>query len=111
MVAGESWVIDLDLLSSLRSGPFRLAKRLQLVVPLEDLTDAGIDPDWRFWRATVAVAARTVISRIQDDRLHLDRPRSPLQLVPDVVEAADRARGMGTDPIEPDEVVSELVAD
>lgn len=67
--------------------------------------------DWRFWRAAVAVAARTVISRLQDDRLHLDKPRSPLQLAPDVLEVASRATEMTTDPIEPDEVVSELVSD
>ena len=111
LVARESWVIDLDLLVSVRSGPFRLAKRLQLVVPVEDLELASIVADWRFWRAAVAVAARTVISRLQDDRLHLDKPRSPFQLAPDVREVASRATEMTTDPIEPDEVVSELVSD
>ncbi len=111
LVARESWVIDLDLLVSLRMAPFRLAKRLQLVVPVDDLELVGVEPDWRFWRAAVAVAARTVISRLQDDRLQLDRPRTPLQLAPDVREVAERATEMTTDPVEPDEVVSELVSD
>ncbi len=111
LVARDSWVIDLDLLASVRSGPFRLAKRLQLVIPVEDLEVASVAPDWRFWRAAVAVAARTVISRLQEDRLHLDRPRAPFQLAPDVAEVAERATEMTTEPIEPDEVVSELVSD
>jgi len=111
MVGGDSWVIDLDLLVSVRSGPFRLAKHLQVVTPFEDLERAGVVPDWRFWRGAVAVAARRVISRLQEDGLHLDRPREPYQMVPDVVEAADRAAGMTTDPVKPDEVISELVSD
>jgi len=112
LVGGDSWVIELDLLMSVRSGPFRLAKRLQVVTPIEDLESVGVQqPDWRFWRAVVAVGARIVISRLQEDRLQLDRPRSPFQLVPDVAEAARRAEQMGDEPIEPDEVVSELVAD
>jgi hypothetical protein len=111
LVGGDSWVIDLDLLMSVRSGPFRLAKRLQVVTPTEDLEAVGVKPDWRFWRAVVAVGARIVISRLQEDRLHLDRPRSPFQLVPDVAEAARRAGQMDDEPIEPDEVMSELVSD
>jgi hypothetical protein len=111
MIGGDSWVIDLDLLISQRSGPFRLAKHLQVVTPTEDLERLGLTPDWPFWRAAVAVAARTVMSRVQEDRLHLDRPREPFQLVPDVAEAADRAAQMVTDPIRPDEVMTELVSD
>jgi hypothetical protein len=111
LVANESWVIDLNLLMGVRSTPFRLVKHLQVVVPLEDLDESGVTVDWPFWRAVVAQVARTVVTRLEDDRLHLDRPREPFQLVPDVTEAAKRATGMATAPIEPDELLSELVAD
>jgi hypothetical protein len=111
LLAGESWVIDLSLTMSVRSGPFRAAKPLQVVIPVEDLAEVGVDPDWRFWRAAVAVAAGTVLRRLQEDRLHLDRPRQPFQLVPDLHEAVARAEQYGGEPIEPDELISELAAD
>ncbi len=109
LVGGDAWVIDLDLLVSVRSSPFRLAKRLQVVAPVEDL-DGIPELDWRFWRALVSVAARTVIKRITDEQLHLDKPREPFQLVPDVAEAARRRADMDDQPVQPAELVSELTA-
>ena len=111
LIGGDAWVIDLDLLVSIRSSPFRLAKRLQVVAPVEDLEQASVRPDWRFWRALVSVAVRTVISRIVDETLHLDRPRDPFQLVPDVVEAKRRVAEMDDQPVAPAELISELTAD
>lgn len=111
LIGGDAWVIDLDLLVSIRTSPFRLAKRLQVVAPTEDLAEAGVDPDWRFWRALVSVAARTVIDRIISEELHLDRPRDPYQLVPDVAEARRRRADMEDQPVLPAELVSELTAD
>jgi hypothetical protein len=109
LIGGDSWVIDLDLLVSIRSSPFRLAKRLQVVAPLEDLDDVA-ELDWRFWRALVSVAARSVIKSITDEQLHLDRPRQPFQLVPDVSEAVRRRADMDDQPVQPAELVSELTA-
>ncbi len=111
LVAGESWVIDLNLMMSSHSGPFRVAKHLQVVIPVEDMGRVGAPADWQFWRAAVAVAARAVISRLEADELHLDRPRQPFQLVPDVAEAYARVTDMAAAPIEPDELISELVSD
>jgi hypothetical protein len=112
LVADEAWAIDLDLLLSVRSTPYRLAKRLQVVAPIDDLEREGVtDPDWRFWRALVAVAARTVIDRVISQELHLERPRDAYQLVPDVHEAKMRAASMGDQPAVPAELVSELTAD
>jgi len=110
LIAGDAWVIDLDLLVSIRSSPFRLAKHLQVVAPVEDLADVQVTIDWRFWRALVSVAARTVIERITSEQLHLDRPREPFQLVPDVAEAARRRAEMTDEPARPAELVSELTA-
>jgi hypothetical protein len=110
LIGGDAWVIDLDLLVSVRSSPFRLAKHLQVVAPVEDLDAVGIQTDWRFWRALVSVAARTVIERIINETLHLDRPREPFQLVPDVNEAARRRADMTDQPAMPAELVSELTA-
>jgi hypothetical protein len=110
LVGGDAWVIDLDLLVSVRSSPFRLAKRLQVVAPVEDLEAVDVKADWRFWRALVSVAVRTVIERITSETLHLDRPRQPFQLVPDVAEAARRRAEMTDEPVQPAELVSELTA-
>jgi hypothetical protein len=110
LVGGDAWVIDLDLLVSIRSSPFRLAKRLQVVAPTEDLDAAAVQTDWRFWRALVSVAARTVIDRISNDQLRLERPREPFQLVPDISEAARRRADMDDQPVQPAELVSELTA-
>jgi len=110
LVGGDAWVIDLDLLVSIRSSPFRLAKHLQVVAPLEDLKAEHVQPDWRFWRALVSVAARIVIERITNEQLHLDRPREPFQLVPDIAEAARRRAEMDDQPVQPAELVSELTA-
>jgi hypothetical protein len=110
LIAGDAWVIDLDLLVSIRSSPFRLAKHLQVVAPIEDLTEVQVPVDWRFWRALVSVAARTVIERITSEQLHLDKPRAPFQLVPDVAEAARRRAEMTDEPVQPAELVTELTA-
>jgi hypothetical protein len=110
LVGGDAWVIDLDLLVSIRSSPFRLAKHLQVVAPLEDLKALDAPTDWRFWRALVSVAARIVIDRITNERLHLDRPREPFQLVPDIAEAVRRRAEMDDQPVQPAELVSELTA-
>jgi len=110
LVGGDAWVIDLDLLVSVRSSPFRLAKRLQVVAPVEDLDAVGVQTDWRFWRALVSVAVRVVIERLTSEQLHLDRPRQPFQLVPDVAEAARRRADETDEPVQPAELVSELTA-
>jgi hypothetical protein len=110
LIAGDAWVIDLDLLVSIRSSPFRLAKHLQVVAPVDELAEIDVTADWRFWRALVSVAARTVIERITSERLHLDRPREPFQLVPDLAEAARRRADMIDQPVQPAELVSELTA-
>ena len=110
LIAGDAWVIDLDLLVSIRSSPFRLAKRLQVVAPVDELSEVDVEADWRFWRALVSVAARTVIERITSEQLHLDRPRTPFQLVPDLREAARRRADMIDEPAQPAELVTELTA-
>jgi hypothetical protein len=110
LIAGDAWVIDLDLLVSIRSSPFRLAKHLQVVAPVDELSEIDVETDWRFWRAVVSVAARTVIERITSEQLHLDRPRAPFQLVPDLHEAARRRAEMTDEPVQPAELVTELTA-
>lgn len=109
LVAREAMVIDLDLLLSRDGGRYLLAKRLQVVAPLDDLVAAGItDPGWAFWRALVAGAAGLVIRRVSRDELHFDRPTQPFQLAPDVAEAARHAAVMDDGEIAIDELVSEF---
>lgn len=108
LVARESWVIDLDLTVSTRGGPFLLAKRLQVVMPLDDLAAAGVtEPTWSFWRAAVAVATGLVIRRVADER-YFDHPLQPFQLVPDLVEAAARTAEMDDIAVEEEELVLEF---
>ncbi|HVN50716.1 MAG TPA: hypothetical protein VMT43_04750, partial [Acidimicrobiales bacterium] len=78
--------------------------------PVVDLVAVGATTDWRFWRALVSVAARTVIERITSEQLHLDRPRDPFQLVPDVAEAARRRAEMTDEPVQPAELMTEVTA-
>jgi hypothetical protein len=108
LVAREAWVIDLDLTVSTKGGPFLLAKRLQVVVPLDELDRQGIGaPGWPFWRAAVAVASGLVIRRVNDER-YFDHPSQPFQLVPDVAEAARRATEMEDQAVEDEELVLEF---
>ncbi|HEY5155823.1 MAG TPA: hypothetical protein VIJ47_13870 [Acidimicrobiales bacterium] len=108
LVAREAWVIDLDLTVSTKGGPFLLAKRLQVVVPVEDLAAVGVrDPGWAFWRAAVAVASGLVIRRVTDER-YFDHPSQPFQLVPDVAEALRRATEMEDAAVEDEELVLEF---
>jgi hypothetical protein len=111
LVGGDTWVIDLDLLISSGGPAFRFAKKLQVVATTDDigqLPDSSVD--WTFWRALVAVAVGIVIRRLSTDDLHLERPRAPLQLAPDVLEAAARAKDMKAEPVLDSEVVSEFAA-
>jgi hypothetical protein len=111
LVAREAWVIDLDLMVSRDGGRYLLAKRLQVVAPLDDLVAIGVaDPTWGFWRAVVAAAAGMVIRRVGRDELHFDRPSQPFQLAPDLSEAARHARQMLDTEIAVDELVSEFPA-
>ena len=108
LVAREAWVIDLDLTVSSKGGPFLLAKRLQVVVPVDDLAQQGLrEPGWAFWRAAVAVASGSVIRRVNDER-YFDHPSQPFQLVPDLAEAARRAAEMQDAAVEDEELILEF---
>jgi len=108
LIAREAWVIDLDLTVSRKGGPFLLAKRLQVVIPLDDLALHNVrDPGWAFWRAAVAVASGLVIRRVHGER-YFDHPSQPFQLVPDVGEAARRAAEMEDAAVEDEELVLEF---
>jgi hypothetical protein len=109
LVGGDTWVIDLDLLAAANSTTFRFAKKLQVVATYDDVAALGeARPGWTFWRAMVAVAVGTVIRRLSTDDLHLERPRLPVQIAPDVHEATSRASEMTTEPAAESELVSEF---
>lgn len=111
LLGGDTWVVDLDLLISSDGRVFRFAKKLQVIATTDDLDElAEANVDWTFWRALVAVAVGIVIRRLSSDDLHLERPRAPLQLAPDVNEALARAGLMTADPVLDAEVVSEFAA-
>jgi hypothetical protein len=111
LVGGDTWVIDLDLLISNGGPVFRFAKKLQVIATTDELEQvAGSAVDWTFWRALVAVAVGIVIRRVSTDDLHLERPRAPMQLAPDLAEAAARAGLMADAPVLEAEVVSEFAA-
>jgi hypothetical protein len=111
LVGGDTWVVDLDLLMSIGGSPFRFAKRLQVVATDDDLGQAGRDaPDWMLWRALVAVAVGIIIRRVDADELHLERPRVPLQIAPDITEAIARSDAMTPEPAVASELVSEFGA-
>ncbi len=108
LVAREAWVIDLDLTVSSKGGPFLLAKRLQVVIPVDELARRGMrDPGWAFWRAAVAVASGLVIRRVNDER-YFDHPSQPFQLVPDLDEASRRAFEMLDVAVEDEELILEF---
>jgi hypothetical protein len=108
LIAREAWVIDLDLTVSSKGGSFLLAKRLQVVIPVDELSRVGVnDPGWAFWRAAVAVASGLVIRRVNDER-YFDHPSQPFQLVPDLAEAAQRAAQMEDAAVEDEELVLEF---
>jgi hypothetical protein len=101
VVAREAWVIDLDLMVSTGRAPYLLAKRLQVVAPVDELAALGVtDPGWDFWRALVAIAVRIVIRKVAADELHFDTPRIAFQMAPDLAEALRRSADM------PDEAVA-----
>jgi hypothetical protein len=109
LVGGDTWVVDLDLLMAVGGSPYRFVKRLQVVATDDDLRQAGnAAPDWMLWRALVAVAVGTIIRRVDADELHLERPRVPLQIAPDVTEAMLRSAAMTPEPALASELVSEF---
>lgn len=111
LVGGDTWVVDLDLLAARGSTPFRFAKKLQVIATVDDLARLNYpNPDWTFWRALVAVAVGTVIRRLTDDELHLEKPRTPFQIAPDASEAVARATEMTTDPVVAEELITEFAA-
>ena len=111
LVGGDTWVIDLDLLIASDGSNFRFAKKLEVIATTDDLDRLNRPAvDWTFWRALVAVAVGIVIRRISGDDLHLEHPRRPMQLAPDVAETVDRAGQMTAEPVLDAEIVSEFAA-